>query len=116
MMAAQADQQTTSRIQDFMRTLHEAKAEWSIVRMLIEQAVLSRPINLAQPIKSAPYWHMQPITEIVTQYVLDQDIEVPEAPCGDPLMLLPTKMTEVNVPLEAITHWDPLLPVPKHEK
>ena len=27
-MVAQADQQTASRIQDFMSTLHEAKAEW----------------------------------------------------------------------------------------
>ena len=50
-MAAQAKQKTTSRIQDFMSTLHEAKAEWGIFHMLIAQVVLHRPIHLAQPVQ-----------------------------------------------------------------
>jgi hypothetical protein len=49
-MDAQAEQQTASRIQDFMTTLHEAKAEWGIFHMLIAQTVLRRPIHLAQPV------------------------------------------------------------------
>ena len=50
-MAAQADHQTTARIQDFMSALHEAKAEWGFAHMLIAQAVLRRPIHLAQPVE-----------------------------------------------------------------
>ena len=111
-MAAQADHQTTARIQDFMSALHEAKAEWGFAHMLIAQAALGRPIHLAQPLDDAPYWHVEPITEIVRQYVFEEDIEMPEAPRGEPLKLLPTRMTKVNVPLASISHWDPLLPVP----
>ena len=38
---------------------------------------------------------MEPITEIVRRFVYDDDIDVPEAPRGEPLQLLPTKVTEV---------------------
>ena len=40
-MAAQTDQQIASRIQAFISTLHEARAEWGIFHMLIAQAVNS---------------------------------------------------------------------------
>ena len=78
-----------------MSTLHEAKAEWGIFHMLIAQAVLRRPIHVAQPVEGNPCWHMEPITEIVRRFVCDDDIDVPEAPRGEPLQLLPTKVTEV---------------------
>ena len=114
-MAARADQQTTSRILAFVDTLHKAEAEWAISHMLLAQAVLRRPILLAQPIESAPYWHMEPITDIVGRYVFEADIALPtrilQTPSGEPLRLLPTRMDEVRVPLASISHWDPLLPV-----
>jgi len=47
----EADQRTESRIQDFMSTLHKAKAEWGFFHMLIAQTVLRRPILLAQPVQ-----------------------------------------------------------------
>ena len=47
----EADQRTESRIQDFMSTLHKAKAEWGIFHMLIAQTGLRRPILLAQPVE-----------------------------------------------------------------
>ena len=50
-MDAQADQKTESRIQDFMSSLHKAKAEWGVFHMLIAQTVLRRPILLAQPVE-----------------------------------------------------------------
>ena len=68
-MVAQEDQQIASRIKDFMSSLHEAKAEWGMFHMLIAQAVLRRPIHLAQPVESAPYWHVEPINDIVGRYV-----------------------------------------------
>ena len=49
-MDAQADPQIASRIQDFMSTLHEAKAEWGFFHMFMAQAVLRRPIHLALPV------------------------------------------------------------------
>ena len=55
---------------------------------------------------------MQSINEIIGQYVWDYNIEMPEAPRGQPLQLLPTRMTKAYVDLAAISHWDPLLPVP----
>ena len=55
---------------------------------------------------------MQSINEIIGQYVWDYDIEMPEAPRGQPLQLLPTRMSKAYVDLAAISHWDPLLPVP----
>ena len=114
-MAAQADRQTTPRILAFLDTLSTAKAEWGISHMLLAQAVLRRPILLAQPIKSHPYWHMEPITDIVGQYVSEAGIALStkmlQTPSGKPLRLLPTRMNEVRVPLASISHWDPLLPV-----
>ena len=47
----EADQRTESRIQDFMSSLHKAKAEWGIFHMLIAQTALRRPILLAQPVE-----------------------------------------------------------------
>ena len=111
-MAAQADQQTALRIKDFMKTLHEAKAEWGIFHMLIAQTVLRRPIHLAQPVEDAPYWHVEPINDIIAGFVFEEDIDMPEAPPGKPLILLPTRMSRVHVPLASISHWDPLLPAP----
>jgi hypothetical protein len=55
---------------------------------------------------------MEPITEIVNRFVFEEGIEMPEAPHGEPLKLLPTRMNEVRVSLASISHWDPLLPVP----
>ena len=55
---------------------------------------------------------MQSINEIIGQYVWDHDIEMPEAPRGQPLQLLPTRMSKAYVDLAEISHWDPLLPVP----
>ena len=46
-MATQADQKTTSAIRDFMRSLHESKAEWGIFHMLVAQTVLNCLIYLA---------------------------------------------------------------------
>ena len=67
-MGAQADQQSASRIQEFMSTLHEAKAEWGIFHMLIAQTVLRRPILLAQPVEGrntkTRYGHGNTITKI----------------------------------------------------
>ena len=115
-MAAQADQQTALRIKDFMKTLHEAKAEWGIFHMLIAQTVLCRPIHLAQPVEDAPYWHVEPINDIIADFVFEDDIDMPEAPPGKPLILLPTRMSRVRVPLTSNSHWDPLLPVPIEQK
>ena len=50
-MDAQADQKTEAGIQEFMGTLHKAKAEWGFFHMLIAQTVLRRPILLAQPVQ-----------------------------------------------------------------
>ena len=80
-----------------MRTLHESKAEWGIFHMLVAQTVLKRPIHLALPLESAPYWHIEPITEIVRRYVFEAKIDIPEAPNGEPLRLLPTRMNQVDV-------------------
>ena len=55
---------------------------------------------------------MQSINEIIGQYVWDHGIEMPEAPRGQPLQLLPTRMSKAYVDLAEISHWDPLLPVP----
>ena len=51
MLVEQADAQIASRIQEFMSTLHEAKAEKGFFRMLIAQTVLQRPIYVAQPVE-----------------------------------------------------------------
>ena len=114
-MAAQADRQTTSRILAFLDTLSTAKAEWGISHMLLAQAVLRRPILLAQPIKSRPYWRMEPISDIVGRCVSAAGFALSarmlQTPSGEPLRLLLTRMNEVRVPLASISHWDPLLPV-----
>ena len=114
-LVAQEDQQTASRIQEFMKTLHEAKAEWGMFHMLIAQEVLHRPIHVAQPVEGKRCWLMEPINDIISQYVWE-NIDMPEAPRGEPLRLLPTKMNNVHVPLASISHWDPLLPVPENQK
>ena len=98
-----------------MNTLDDAKAEWNIFHMLIAQAVLHRPIHLAQPVEGAPCWNVEPITDIIGRYAFEHGIEMPEGPRGEPLLLLPTRMTEVHVPLASISHWDPLLPVPEDQ-
>jgi len=59
---------------------------------------------------------MQSLNDIIIiHYVQGADVEVPPAPAGVPLSLLPTNMLEVSVELGRFTHWDPPLPVPsKH--
>ena len=114
-IAPQADQQTTSRILAFMATLNKAKAEWGISHMFLAQAALRRPILLAQPMASRPYWHMEPITHIVARCVSAAGVKLSmrmlQTPSGEPLRLLPTRMNEVRMPLASISHSDPLLPV-----
>ena len=110
-MAAQECRQNASGIAEFVSTLLEAKAEWGIFHMLVAQAALRRPIHVAQPVEGEPYWHLEPINDIVGRYVFGAGVEVPEAPSGEPLRLLPTRLNEAHVPLASISHWDPLLPV-----
>ena len=86
-----------------MKTLHEAKAEWGIFHMLIAQTVLRRPIHLAQPVEDAPYWHVEPINDIIGRYVFEEGIDMPEAPRGEPLILLPTRMNRVHVSSRAFS-------------
>ena len=96
----------------FLATLVDSEQEWGMFHMLVAQAVLQRPVQLAEPVEGERRWHLQSINEIVLNYVREAGAEVRPAPDGPPLRLLPTRMLKISVGLEAMTHWDPLLEVP----
>ena len=103
-------------VDEFVRTFENPSAEWGIPHMVFAEAVLGRPIVVAQPVSERPHWHLVSLHEIVTQYACDAGVVVPEAPGGEPLYLLPTRMKEVHVSLDSMSHWDPLVQVTPDEE
>ena len=98
-----------------MATLDEPNAQWGLFHMIVAQTALQRPIHLAQPVDEYPGWRMEPVRDIVAAALIDAGVDVPATPQSDPLRLLPTRLNEVRVPLQSLSHWDPFLPVPQDQ-
>ena len=109
---ARSGPKARSAVEDFMATLDEPKAQWGLFHMIVAQTALQRPIYLAQPVDGVPGWHIEPVCDMVAAWLCDMDVEVPATPHGEPLRLLPTRLHQVRVSLESLSHWDPLVPVP----
>ena len=96
-------------VDEFVRTFENPNAEWGIPHMLAAETILERPIVLAQPVAEHPHWHLLSLHDLVVQFVCDAGVVVPEAPSGEPLHLLPTRMKGAHVSLSSLSHWDPLV-------
>ena len=80
----------TKQMQESMEKLRASNVEWGMLHAVVAQHVLQRPICLALPVDGGDMFHTLPLNDVVSTYLLDT-VEVPSAPDGAPLYVLPTR-------------------------
>ena len=95
-----------------MESMRSTTAEWGVFHAFIAQFALGHPIFFAMPQQDSEEFHALSLNEMIDGF-LEGQAQVPKAPGGVPLYVLPTK-AKTQAPgalLQRMTHFILLLPI-----